>query len=118
MMRASVVVLVVEDEPLVRAVAVDALEQAGHVTLQAENADEAIRLLESHPEIRLVFTDVQMPGSMDGLKLAAAVRKRWPPVRIIITSARPKPEMTDNAVFLPKPYDLSALARQVEASLS
>ena len=117
-MRTGFVVLVVEDEPVVRMVAVDALEQAGYVTLEASNADEAIRLLETHSEIRLVFTDVQMPGSMDGIKLAAAVRRRWPPVRIIITSARPKPVMTDDAVFLPKPYDLSALARQVQAVLS
>lgn len=111
-------VLVVEDEPFVRMVAVEALQEAGYVTLEAGNADEAIRLLETHPEIRLVFTDVQMPGSMDGIKLAAAVRKRWPPVRLIITSARPKPMITDDAVFLPKPYDLSSLASQVQTALS
>jgi CheY-like chemotaxis protein len=116
-MRTRAVVLVVEDEALVRAVACDALEEAGYETLQAENADDAIALLETHPEIRLVFTDVQMPGSMDGVKLAAAVRKRWPPVRIIVTSARPKPVLTDDAVFLPKPYDLAELRKQVGESL-
>ena len=116
-MRAGVVVLVVEDEALVRMVAVDALLEAGYLTLEAANADQAICLLEAHPEIRLVFTDVQMPGSMDGVNLAAAVRKRWPPVRIIITSARPKPVVTDDAVFLPKPYDVTDLGAQVEAAL-
>ena len=74
-MRAGYVVLVVEDEALVRMVAVDALLEAGYLTLEAANADQAICLLEAHPEIRLVFTDVQMPGSMDGVNLAAAVRK-------------------------------------------
>jgi two-component system, response regulator PdtaR len=104
-MCAEVVVLVVEDEDLVRSLAVDALEEAGYATLEAQNADQAIQLLESHPEVRLVFTDVQMPGVMDGAKLAAAVRERWPPLRIIVTSARPKPELIEDAAFLPKPYD-------------
>lgn len=116
-MSVGVAVLVVEDEPLVRMLAVEALDEAGYVTLEAATADEAIQLLEAHPEIRLVFTDVHMPGSMDGAKLAAVVRNRWPPVRIIITSARPKPVTTDDTVFLPKPYDTSALARHVEAAL-
>ncbi|MET0538418.1 MAG: response regulator [Xanthobacteraceae bacterium] len=116
-MRSSVVVLVVEDEILVRMVAVEALEDAGYSTLEAANADEAIQLLETHPEIRLVFTDVQMPGSMDGVKLAEAVRKRWPPVRLIVTSARPKPMLIEDAIFLPKPYDTLDLGRQVEAAL-
>jgi CheY-like chemotaxis protein len=111
------VILVVEDEALVRMVAVDALEEAGYETLEAADADEAIRLLETHPEILLVFTDVHMPGSMDGVKLAVAVRKRWPPVRIIITSARPKPVLTDDAVFLAKPYDVTHLGARVGAAL-
>ena len=65
------------------------LEDAGFSTLEAENADKAIKILETHPDICLVFTDVQMPGTMDGVKLAAAVRKRWPPVRLIVTSGLP-----------------------------
>jgi CheY-like chemotaxis protein len=116
-MRTGAVVLVVEDELLIRAVAVDALEEAGFVTLEAGDADEAIRLLETYPDIRLVFTDIHMPGSMDGAKLADAVRKRWPPVRVIVTSARPKPALIDVAVFLPKPYALSDLQKHVGAAL-
>lgn len=111
-------VLVVEDEWLIRVVAVEALREAGYETLEAATADEAITLLEAHPEIRLVFTDVHMPGSMDGAKLAEVVRNRWPPVRIIVTSARPKPVTPGDAVFIPKPYSLSALTRQIQASLS
>lgn len=117
-MRTAVVVLVVEDEPLVRAVAVESLQEAGYATLEAGDADEAIRLLETHPDIRLVFTDVHMPGPMDGAKLAAAVRKRWPPVRIIVTSARPRPNLVDDAVFLAKPYALSELRQRVGAALA
>jgi CheY-like chemotaxis protein len=113
-MQARTVVLVVEDEVLVRIAAVDMFEDAGYVTLQAENAAEAIRLLENHPEITVVFTDVQMPGSMDGAKLAAAVRKRWPPVRLIVTSGRPRPEDLPNGVpFVPKPYDWSRLDAEI-----
>ena len=112
------VVLVVEDEPLVRMVAVEALQDAGYVTLEAGTADEAIQLMETCPEIRLVFTDVHMPGSMDGVKLAAAVQKRWPPVRIILTSARPEPEVDlEDVVFLSKPYDVHRLGRHCAALL-
>lgn len=116
-MCAEVVVLVVEDEDLVRSLAVDALEEAGYATLEAQNAEQAIQLLETHPEVRLVFTDVQMPGVMDGAKLAAAVRRRWPPLRVIVTSARPQPELIEDAVFLPKPYSLLDLPRHVGIAL-
>src|ERR1017187_8269176 len=79
-------VLVVEDEPLVRLGAVQAIEDAGFEVIEAANADEAIRILENRSDIRVVFTDIQMPGSIDGLKLVHAVRNRWPPIRIIVTS--------------------------------
>ncbi len=82
----SVTVLVVEDEVLVRMDIVRSLENDGFDVLEASNADEAIILLNAHPEVRLMFTDIDMPGSMDGLKLATAVRDRWPPVKIIVTS--------------------------------
>lgn len=80
------VVLVVEDEILLRMDAVDLLEEAGFDVLDAANADEAIELLESRNDIAVVVTDLQMPGSMDGLKLAAAIRDRWPPIKVIATS--------------------------------
>ena len=71
----------------------------------AAHADEAIAILEARQDIHLVFTDIDMPGSMDGLKLAAAVRDRWPPVHIIITTGKTRPlEIPANALFIPKPY--------------
>ena len=101
------IVLIVEDEPLLRMLAADFLDEAGYATLEAGNADEAIRILETRSDIHLVFTDIDMPGSQDGLKLAAAVRDRWPPIEIILTSGRnyPQPRMLpERAVFFPKPY--------------
>jgi CheY-like chemotaxis protein len=110
------IVLVVEDEPLVRMGAVDMIEDAGFVALEAGNADEAVRILEARTDIRIVFTDIDMPGSMDGIKLAAAVRGRWPPIEIILTSGHSKirdEEIPERGVFISKPYD----PRQVIATL-
>lgn len=101
------IILIVEDDPLVLLSATDILEEAGYRVLQASDADEAIQLLETHPDIHIVFTDIEMPGSMDGMKLAACVRDRWPPVEIIITSGRvPSRDVALPArgLFLPKPY--------------
>ncbi|ALN75687.1 response regulator [Aureimonas sp. AU20] len=100
-------VLIVEDDALVRAEAVDLCEEAGFTAYEARNADQAIRLLERHSDIRVLFTDVEMPGTMDGLKLARGVRDRWPPVAIIMTSGRIKVEASDmpeNGLFFAKPY--------------
>jgi CheY-like chemotaxis protein len=80
------VVLVVEDEMLLRMRAVDMVEDAGYAPIEAIDADEAVKILESRSDIALMFTDIQMPGSMDGLGLARAVHKRWPPIKIIIVS--------------------------------
>jgi len=88
-------ILVVEDESLVMIDIVDQLKLAGYRVVEAFNADEAIAILEADPDIRLLFTDVDMPGSMNGLKLAAAVRDRWPPVRIIVTSGHRTVEALD-----------------------
>jgi len=79
-------VLVVEDEFLLRLHAVQLVEQAGFEAVEAANADEAVSILEARKDIRIVFTDINMPGSMDGLKLAHAIRKRWPPIELILTS--------------------------------
>jgi CheY-like chemotaxis protein len=102
------IVLVVEDEPLLRMAAVAIVEDAGFEAVEAADADEAIKLLESRPDIRLVFTDIDMPaGSMNGLRLAAAVRNRWPPIAIIVASGHRIPEMNDmpeGCAFFPKPY--------------
>jgi two-component system, response regulator PdtaR len=100
-------VLVVEDETFVRMDVVEMLREAGFDILEAANADEAIQMLERDSDIRIVFTDIDMPGSMNGLKLAAAVRDRWPPVRIIATSGHFKIKAGDlpaDARFIPKPY--------------
>ena len=80
------VVLIVEDELLLRINAADMISGAGFEVVEATNADDAIEILESRRDITVVFTDIQMPGSMDGLKLAHAVRGRWPPIKIVATS--------------------------------
>src|ERR1700721_4330784 len=84
-------VLVVEDEPLIRMGAISPIQDAGFIVYEAASADEAISLMERHKEIRLIFTDIHMPGSMDGLKLAHYVRGRWPPGKLIITSGHARP---------------------------
>ena len=101
------VVLVVEDEFLLRIHAIEMIEDAGFEALQAADADEAIQILENRSDICIVFTDIQMPGSMDGLKLAHAVRGRWPPIKIVTTSGRINVRIDDlpsGGRFLPKPY--------------
>ncbi|PZN93904.1 MAG: hypothetical protein DCF30_21105 [Hyphomicrobiales bacterium] len=104
---AKPVILVVEDEPLIRMSAVMMIEDAGYEVIEANGADEAILLLEARSDIRVVFTDIEMPGSMDGLKLVHAVRKRWPPIVLIMASGRITPRASDmppETVFIPKPY--------------
>ena len=85
-MESQITVLVVEDEALVRMDIVDYLEREGFKVYEAAHAAGAIKLLEAHSSILILFTDIDMPGSMDGLKLSAAVRDRWPPVKIVVTS--------------------------------
>jgi CheY-like chemotaxis protein len=100
-------VLVVEDDPILLMEAMELVEDAGLTAYGARHAEAAIRLLEKHLDIRILFSDVEMPGSMDGLKLARAVRDRWPPVTIIMTSGRAKvtaDDMPENGVFFAKPY--------------
>jgi CheY-like chemotaxis protein len=90
------------------------IEDAGFEVNEAANADEAIVLLETRPGISIVFTDIEMPGSMDGLKLAHAIRNRWPPVVLIIASGRVSPgpdEMPTETVFLRKPYSEATVAK-------
>ena len=101
------VVLVVEDEYFLRLNAVLMIEDAGFDVLEAANADQAIEILEARPDIHVIFTDIQIPGSMDGLKLAHAVRGRWPPIKIITTSGRINlraDDLPEGGRFLPKPY--------------
>lgn len=109
-------VLVVEDESLIRMDSVDMIRNLGFEVIEAVDADEAISLLESVPGIGVMFTDIQMPGSMDGLLLAAVVRDRWPPVALLITSGRDRPSVADmpaGARFIPKPYSGFELGEQL-----
>jgi CheY-like chemotaxis protein len=101
-----VVVLIVEDEFLLRMDAADMIAAAGFEVVEAADADQAIEILESRRDITVVFTDVQMPGSMDGLKLARAIRGRWPPIKIVATSGSHlgKTDLPEGGRFLPKPY--------------
>ena len=112
-MGKKVTVLVVEDEPLILLDIVDYLESEGFRVLRAANAAQAIEMLEREPAISIIFTDVEMPGTMDGLKLAALVRDRWPPVKIVVTSGHKTVEITDlpdGGVFFSKPYRPEELA--------
>lgn len=104
----------VEDEALVRFDLTQTLEAAGYEAFEAGNATEAIAVLEANAEIRVVFTDIQMPGRMDGLALARYVRMRWPPTIIVISSGRclpPNDEMPNGAFFIEKPYAPELLDR-------
>jgi CheY-like chemotaxis protein len=108
------VVLIVEDELLLRIDAAEMIKAAGFEVVEAANADQAIEVLEARRDITVVFTDIQMPGSMDGLKLARAVRGRWPPIKIIATSGRlhvGEMDLPEGGRFLPKPYSHAEVAR-------
>ena len=107
------IVLIVEDETLIRMDAIEMIVAAGYEVLEAANADQAIEILEARADIAIVFTDVQMPGSIDGLKLAHAVRHRWPPVKIVASSGDLKVKQDDlpeGARLFPKPYSMSQIA--------
>ena len=100
-------VLVVEDEPLIRMEAVDMIEDAGFKVYQAANADAAIKLMEKYDDIGILFTDIDMPGSMDGIKLAEYVNDRWPPVAIVIASGKIDfnlLQLPEGSTVFPKPY--------------
>ncbi len=118
MMHRPKLVLIVEDDPLIRVDVTCNVEDAGYDVITASSADQAIELLETKPEISIVITDIEMPGSMDGLKLAAAVRKRWPPIELIITSAFRNPnadEMPERSLFLSKPYAVQDLHKALDS---
>jgi CheY-like chemotaxis protein len=110
------VVLVVEDEMLLRMRAVDMVEDAGFTSVEAVDADEAVAILESRSDIALLFTDIQMPGSMDGLKLAHAVHQRWPPIKIILVSGQLKLANADlpaDSRFFGKPLEAEEMIAEM-----
>ena len=110
------VILTVEDEFFVSEYLRLLLEHAGFEVIATYNADDAITVLESRTDIHTIITDINMPGSMDGLKLAAAVRDRWPPVKIIIVTGHNPPtteEMPAGSLFIPKPYNAEGVIAAV-----
>jgi CheY-like chemotaxis protein len=114
------VVLVVEDEMLLRMRAVDMVEDAGFTSVEAVDADEAVAILESRSDIALLFTDIQMPGSMDGLKLAHAVHKRWPPIKIILVSGQLKLASIDipaDSRFFGKPLEAKKMIAEMQSMI-
>ena len=114
------VVLVVEDEMLLRMRAVDMVEDAGFTPVEAVDADEAVAILEARSDIALLFTDIQMPGSMDGLKLAHAVHQRWPPIKIILVSGQLKLTNLDipvDSCFFGKPLEAEVMIAQMRSMI-
>jgi two-component sensor histidine kinase/CheY-like chemotaxis protein len=111
-------VLIVEDEMILRMRAVDIVEDAGFHPIEAVNADEAISILESRSDISLLFTDIQMPGSMDGLKLAHAVHDRWPSIKIILVSGQVRPsdaERPADSRYFGKPLGVEQMIAELQA---
>ena len=109
-------IVLVEDEPLIRLVAGDILAEAGFRTIEACSADEAMTLLEAKPDAVAIVTDVKMPGSLDGFSLAHLVASRWPETGIVVVSGHAVPgegDLPEGALFLTKPYQPSALINAV-----
>ena len=120
MSQAKPVILVVEDDELLRLHAAGLLEDHGFGVVEAENADAALKLLETRDDVRLLFTDIQMPGSCDGMDLARKVHARWPRILLIITSGQIKPaeaEIPDHGHFVGKPYRANDLLGEVNDML-
>lgn len=112
------VVLVVDDEPILRMNATEAFRDAGCIAYEASQAGEALTVLDEHPDISVLFTDINMPGELDGLALAGAVHDLRPHVRLIVTSGREQPapkNIPDDGQFIPKPYHLDAITDLVAA---
>ena len=119
--RPAPVILIVEDDPLVRMLAVEFVKDAGFQTLEVGDADQAIVILESHSAIVVLFTDIDMPGSMDGLELALVVSNRWPAIEILVASGRVRLRQSDlppNGRFLGKPYHAAAMMTELRSLVS
>lgn len=110
--------MIVEDDELLRFLTVNILEEAGFLSIEAPNAEEAVAILEARSDIALLLTDIDMGGSIDGLTLAHAVRNRWPPIKIIIVSARGQPldcNMPAGSRFFGKPYLGDAIISEIRS---
>ena len=118
-LTATPVVLIVEDDTLVRLVARDMLEDAGFDVREADTADVALVLLEEDPGVDALFTDIDMPGSMDGVALAARVAERWPHIRLVVTSGRAcmrDCDLPDHGRFVSKPYQRAQLVSAIASA--
>jgi CheY-like chemotaxis protein len=115
----GITVLVVEDEVLVRFDTADMLREAGYLVLEAANADEAKSLLKTFPDVALVFSDIQMPGSMDGAEFARFVRANYPEIRVILTSGAvmPPEEVDAETSFFAKPYQPDDVVKRIDELL-
>lgn len=114
-------VLVVDDETNLRFLAVDTLEERGFRVIEAEDARSALKLLTAHPDVRVLFTDINTPGPLDGLDLAREVHARWPTVKSIVTSGRLRlsgEEIPEAGRFLPKPYSPDSLLYEFRGALA
>ena len=115
------VILIVEDDPFLRMLAVELVNEAGFATREACDADQAIAILESCSKIAVLFTDINMPGSMDGLRLARVVSNRWPVIEILIASGHVRLRQADlppNGRFLGKPYLAAAMIVELRSLVS
>ncbi len=110
-------ILVVEDDSSLRFVICEVLREGDLEVVEVANADAALRYLETIDSIDLVFTDVNMPGSMDGIELAHAVNENFPEVKVVVTSGRPPPAPLDSIPFIPKPYAVHSVLNTIRAAL-
>jgi two-component system, response regulator PdtaR len=116
--RSPQAILIVEDDQLLKFLTVKMVQGAGFVAIEAGNADEAVAILESRSDIALLLTDINMPGSMDGLKLAHAVRNRWPPIKIIVVSSRvPDCDLPTDSHFFRKPYHADEMISEIHSQI-
>lgn len=121
--REAWTVLIVEDEPLIRLCALDLIEDAGFQAMEAINVDEALSRLSSFPDIDVLFTDIDMPGSINGLELPTIVKREWPSIGIIVVTGYRRAsadQMPEGGLFFAKPYNFgrgtSALQRLAQLS--
>ena len=112
-------ILIVEDDPIIRWAGAETLEDAGFEVLEAASADEALTLLEAHGAVSVLFTDVDMPGEIDGLDLARITATRWPFIHIIVASGQTHRRcIPRHGIFIPKPYMPEQIVRDIDELLA
>jgi CheY-like chemotaxis protein len=113
-------ILVAEDDVLLRLHAAGLLEENGYTVVEANSAEQALKVMETRKDVRMLFTDIQMPPGIDGLELARQVHGRWPKVLLVITSGQKQPtkaEIADDGQFISKPYDAQELLGKIDGVL-